>query len=256
MPNTTAVRTAQVGAASFFAGKNAIINGGFDIWQRGTSVTGGNNVYTADRFSTFTDSETRTVSRQVTGDTTNLPNIQYCARFSRPSGNTGTGRLMLGGCIETSATIPFVGQTVTMSFYARAGANFSASSSNLSVILQYGTGTDQNVFVGFTGNTNLVNTTKTLTTTWQRFSVTATVPTSATQLGYQVGYTPTGTAGAADYYEITGWQLELGSVPTTFTRAGHTRRGVSRLPEVLLPHRRRKWKHYGCGIRTSWLWFF
>jgi hypothetical protein len=49
MPNTTAVRTAQVGAAPFFAGKNKIINGDFGVWQRGTSIAT-TNAYTADRW--------------------------------------------------------------------------------------------------------------------------------------------------------------------------------------------------------------
>jgi hypothetical protein len=142
--------------------------------------------------------------------------------MQRPASNTGTGRLIIGSGLETANSIPLIGKPVTLSFYARAGANFSESANGLYARLQYGTGTDQNVFVGFTGNTSLVNETKTLTATWQRFSITGTFPANANQIGYQFGYTPTGTAGAADYFEITGVQLEIGSIATPFSRATGT----------------------------------
>ena len=37
--------------------------------------------------------------------------------------------------LETINTIPYVGKTVTLSFYARAGANFSPTSSGLTVFI-------------------------------------------------------------------------------------------------------------------------
>jgi hypothetical protein len=46
--------------------------------------------YVADRWSGYAGVAGRTVTRQVTNDTTNLPNIQYCARVQRDSGNTNT----------------------------------------------------------------------------------------------------------------------------------------------------------------------
>lgn len=36
-----------------FSRKNLLINGGFDVWQRGTSFTGADNVFTADRWRFF-----------------------------------------------------------------------------------------------------------------------------------------------------------------------------------------------------------
>jgi hypothetical protein len=206
------------------AGKNAVIDGGMDIWQRGTSIalaasTG--TTYTADRWCTQTGAnQAITISRQVTGDTTNLPNIQYALRYQRNSGQTGTGTLSFIQNIETINTIPFVGKQVTVSFYARAGANFSSPSNLLSFTLITGTGTDQNAFSTFTNQANAIGVGDSLTTTWQRFSHTATLGTSITQLALDFAYAPTGAAGANDYFDITGVQLELGSTATTFSRAG------------------------------------
>ena len=205
------------------AGKNAIINGGFDIWARGTSGTANSSSsgagYNADRWQNFASGTAITVARQVTSDTTNLPSIQYCSRVQRNSGQTSTGVIYNVQTAETLNSIPLVGKQVTLSFYARAGANFSATSNTLSFQVVYGTGTDQNLF-SFTGSTAAFSSSGTLTTTWQRFQATGTISTTATELGVNIFYTPTGTAGANDYYEVTGIQLELGSVATNFSRAG------------------------------------
>jgi hypothetical protein len=208
--------------APFVAGKNAIINGGLDIWQRGTSFTSpASGTFTADRWNSInTGAATTTITRQTTSDTTNLPFIQYCIRYQRTSGQTNTGNLYLTYGMENSNSTPFIGKTVTVSFYARCGANFSPTSSVIQVRGISGTGTDQNINNGFTGNIDFISSTATLTTTWQRFTYTGTVSSSATQLGFYVFSAPTGTAGANDYYEVTGVQLELGAVATPFARAG------------------------------------
>ena len=196
---------------------NAVINGGMDIWQRGTSFTA-NTGYTADRWYKSAVAG-RTYTRQTTSDTTNLPTIQYCLRASRDSGNTATDNIVLSSSLESVDAQKFVGQTVTLSFYARKGANFSPTSSNIIARLYSGTGTDQNVEVSYTGSAAVINQSAVLTTTWQRFQYTATVGTTATELAVWFASVPVGTAGAADYFEITGIQLELGSIASTFKRA-------------------------------------
>jgi hypothetical protein len=210
---------------SVAAGKNAVIGGGMDIWQRGTSVAISTIGYTADRFVTWsTGGAATTTSRQATNDTTNLPSIEYCARVQRNSGQTITNAIAYQSSFETVNSIPLVGKTVVFSFYARAGANFSATSNALSYAVLTGTGTDQNV-TSYTGSAAPINATATLTTTWQRFQGTATLSSSAKEVGIQISYTPTGTASTNDYFEITGVQLELGSTATTFSRAGGTIQG-------------------------------
>ena len=134
------------------AGKNAFINSNFGVWQRGTSVSvsaSATATYTSDRFALTTQaSQASTVSRQTTNDTTNLPTIQYCARVQRNSGQTGTGAMIFGQSLETSNSVRYAGQSVILSFYARAGSNYSPTSSALSANIYTGTGTDQTFISG------------------------------------------------------------------------------------------------------------
>ncbi len=205
---------------------NYAINGAQEIWQRGTSFAVAGATYTSDRWQGSRSGVAgMTISRQATNDTTNLPFIQYCSRVQRDSGNTNTTILYLGSSFESEQTRNLQGQTVVVSFYARAGANYSAGSSILESTLAYGTGTNQNIFSGLTGQSTVVSKNNTLTTTWQRFQMTGTVSATATQLALYFVFTPSGTAGANDYYEITGIQLEQGAIATTFKRAGGTIQG-------------------------------
>jgi hypothetical protein len=206
------------------AGKNICINGGFDIWQRGTSIGSGTvHGYSADRWVLQRGgwASGATISRQA-----GLGAIQYCARVQRNSGNTDTGGINIQTSFETSNSIPFAGQVVTLSFWARAGANYSGGSNQLGCNVYSGTGTDQNTdATGFTGSTTPITSAVTLTTSWQKFIFNGTVPSNSTQLGMMFNYAPTGTAGVSDYFEITGIQLELGSAATPFSRSGGTIQG-------------------------------
>ena len=212
---------------------NPVINGGMDIWQRGTSisVSASSTPYTADRWQISTGAnQASTVSRQATGDTTNLPNVQYAARVQRNSGQTGTGSIAFVQSFETTNSIPLAGKAVTVSFYARKGADYSASSSALGLDFISGTGTDQNrIAAGYTGNANVFSNAVTLTTSWQRFVFTGTVPATATELATYFIFTPTGTASTNDYFELTGVQIDLGtytaSSAPTFRRSGGTLAG-------------------------------
>jgi hypothetical protein len=224
--NTATTQQNTGGAVSpYIAGKNFVINGGMDIWQRGTSFANPNNGYTTDRW-LGSQATAGTITRVATGDTTNLPNIQYALRYQRTSASTSTAQLNIIQNFESVNSIPLAGKTVTLSFYARKGANYSPTSSLLGVVLPTGTGTDQNYYTaGYTGSADTINSSATLTTTWQRFTYTATLPVTTTETAVYFYAAPTGTAGAADYYEITGIQLEVGSVATAFTRAGGTIQG-------------------------------
>jgi hypothetical protein len=203
---------------------NPILNSSYQVWQRGTSIAigGGALGYTADRWQGITVSNGAvTVSRQATGDTTNLPNVQYALRWQRNSGQTGTGSQGIFYSSESINSIPFAGKPVTLSFYARCGANFSATSNLLSAALETGTGTDENIvtangFGGYTGKATPASGNATLTTTWQRFTYTGTLASTVTEFGLKFFMNSTGTAGANDWFEITGVQVDVGSVALPF----------------------------------------
>ena len=118
--------------------------------------------------------------------------------------------------------LDLVEQTVTVSFWAKAGANYSGGS--LSIKLSTGTTADQSAgtfsagpCTGYTGNQAAINTTQAITTTFTKYTFTSSaIQAGALSMGLGIGYTPTGTAGADDNVYITGVQLEKGSTATSF----------------------------------------
>jgi hypothetical protein len=120
-----------------------------------------------------------------------------------------------------------MGKTITFSFYARAGANYSSASNALSVKVDTGTGTDQSIINTWTGGASAIggDKTATLTTTWQRFTYTGTASATGNQLGFYFSYTPVGTAGANDWFEVTGVQIDIGSVALPFRTYAATIQG-------------------------------
>ena len=209
---------------------NPVINGGMDIWQRGTSIAMTGSTYGPDRWLCYRGASGSTVTRQTVSDTTNLPNIQYATRLQRDSGNTSTTDIYFSNSFETVNSIPFAGKTITYSFYARRGANYSHASQAISTYVSTGTGTDQNrITAGYAGANDIINQQTPLTTTWQRFAYTATVPTTSTEIATWFTFTPVGTAGANDWVEITGVQIDIGtytaSTAPTFRRTGGTIQG-------------------------------
>jgi hypothetical protein len=78
---------------------------------------------------------------------------------------------------------------------------------------------------GYSGSTSFISQNASLTTTWQRFTYSGTAAATATQLGVIFIATPTGTAGANDWFEITGVQLEAGPAATPFRRNANSIQG-------------------------------
>lgn len=205
------------GSFSALSNRNKIINGDIRIAQRGTTyaLTTSYAYGSVDRWAFVMATSAAGVANQVASG---LTGFQYALKLGRNSGSALTNYIGAIQALETINSIPLQGKTVTFSFYAKAGANFSASGSTIIAKLGSGTGTDQSTatFGTWTGATDVVSTTPSITTSWVRYQFTGTVPSGCTQLGIQFAYTPTGTAGADDNVYITGVQLEEGNVATPF----------------------------------------
>ena len=199
------------------AGKNKIINGDMNIWQRGTSfASAANGSYSADRFKyAFDGSGTATISQQAfTAGAAPVAGYesQYFLRHLVTSAGSTTFTQIFQP-IEDVRT--FAGQTVTFSFWAKAD---SARSSFIYAEQNFGSGGSATVQYLSMGSASL-------TTSWQRFSFTValssisgkTIGTNS-QLNF---YIRCGTALNAST-DIWGVQLEYGSKATPFETATGT----------------------------------
>lgn len=230
--------------------RQAIINGNFDVWQRGTSFSqavlgdaGNRYGYTADRwYNQFyggvgnSGDYTVTVSQQAfTLGQTDVPNEpKYFHRVAITGVATlgsNTGVLITTQKIESVRTL--AGKKATVSFYAKADVNRT-----IGVVLSqnFGTGGSPSAHVEATESTT-VN----LTTSWQKFTVTFNVPSiSGKTLGTTAGTdclelafvyykqdnnvyaVPSGAIGAhaASTYDIAQVQLCAGDVALPFQPKG------------------------------------
>ena len=146
--------------------RNRIINGNFDFWQRGTSFT--SIGYGADRWGHFPIGTTHTVTRQpFTLGQTAVPGepTYFCRTVVITSSGAGN-YAVLAQRIEDVRT--FAGQQVTVSFWAKVDAT-----KNIAVELfqQFGTGGSPSAEVTAIGTTKV-----SIGTSWQKVTVTATVP--------------------------------------------------------------------------------
>jgi len=192
------------------AGKNALINGGMDIWQRGTSFTNSTS-YAADRWTMYAPTTT------ITQETSVVPTG---FRYSMKIAATASTLPYISQVVETLNAVQFAGQTVTLSAY------FSASvATTMGFALGYSTSVDNPAAGTWTYIASTGSATGAAGTggAFNRISVQYNVPSTAKSFIITV-YPSANIANGTNLY-VTGFQMEVGSVATAFSRAGGTLQG-------------------------------
>lgn len=207
--------------------RNAIINGEFNVWQRGGGAFTTAGTYGADQWATAAVGSTYSASRQsfTLGNTIPGYEPQYFHRTVVTSA-AGAGNLIaMQNKIEGVRS--FAGQTVTLSFWAKADA-----SKNIAVefVQSFGTGGSPSADVTAIGSQLVA-----LTTSWKRYAITVSIPSiSGKTLGtgnndfltffFWMDAGSSFAARAASLgqqsgtFDFWGVQLEAGSYETPFER--------------------------------------
>ena len=194
---------------------NAIINGDFDIWQRGTSQTAA-GYGSADRWTVGLVGSGVTFNQQTftLGQTAVPDNPVYYSKASVGSIAGAGNYALIEQRIEGVQT--FAGTTATLSFWAKAD---TAKNMAVEFVQNFGTGGSPSTQV-----TGINVTTIALTTAWTKYFFNVTVPSIT---GKTLG------SGGNDYLNLIFW-LEAGSTYNARTNSLGQQGGVFEISHVQL----------------------
>lgn len=204
--------------------RNGFLNGTAQIAQRGTAFNnvGTSVVQTVDGWTAWKGGAVNGMNVLQESGAATADGVFYknLLRVQRTAANTDLNLMTIANIIPSSDMPRYAGKTVTLSFVARAGANFTSFNGGPNPQFVTGTGTDEGSAVlkagTWAGAALPFSLTQPLTTTLTRYSYTFSIAANAKEGAFQIANFPTGTAGANDYFEIGGLQLEVGSQATPY----------------------------------------
>ena len=199
---TVAEQRALIGAGR----RNLVMNGGFDVWQRGTTVTPASNTYqnfTADRWSAY-------FGGTYTQQQTTLPNGDYVNYFRGVLGTTGGNRININNFIENGNRL-ISGKEVTITFWLKT----SVIDSQINVKLQTTNGSNFSSYI-LVANRYIES-----STSWKKYEITLRCNDDIANIGARphVLFEIDGVDGSwanGTTFEIAQVQIELGKVATPF----------------------------------------
>ena len=193
---------------------NALINGNFDIWQRGTSFSTSAQ-YNADRWWLSHNATTANVSRQTQGDQYG----QYCARLTLTTKGGGFTDFAMIQPLETRDSYSLRGKTVVFSMMMRRNSTFNAGNARINIY--QGTGTDEPaVATGRIDRFRDISYDELYTDKWVQVWVRAFIETDSNQVGVVIRINDTNVPNGS-YIEVRQVQLHVGSYPKLYQPRSH-----------------------------------
>lgn len=198
------------------AGKNAVINGGFDIWQRGTSFVNPAG-YFVDRFTTLGSISNITFSQQTTGAPSGS---RYILRATATGASAYSTVCQM---IETNNVVALQGLNATYTIKLRVNSTFNATGLIMklqkSATVDAGTGaTWTDISTNSIALASLPTTAGTSTATYYTGTITAAIPNDGTANSLRIIVDFNGGSANGSIVEYAQAQLEAGSTATPFSR--------------------------------------
>ena len=208
--NSSASTGVSWAGPSVAAGKNLVINGGFDIWQRGTSAANPFGYACADRW--FLASTAATTFSQ---ETSIVPS--GCVYSLKITANAITNAQVYQA-IETLNAQPYAGKTITFSGYFQSSVTPTVGlgvdyATTVDATITGGTWTNITASSGGSGTAGA--------SSFTRITGTYAIPSNAKSIRVYFNANLSNT----NILYVGAIQTELGSVPTAFSRAGGTLQG-------------------------------
>jgi hypothetical protein len=180
--------------------QNYIINGGMDIWQRGTSFN--LSGYTADRWAFYYP----TGSGTLTMESTIVPSgFNHSVKIVQTG---ATGAISLLQSIESLNSKPLAGKTLTISAYV-----YGTVPTDFLIAMRADAEVDKTPIGSWTSI--VASTTQTVGSNWTKITATGVVPANANTI--RADFAALSPSLSQPFY-VTGFQVEEGSYATPFRR--------------------------------------
>ena len=199
--------------------RNLIINGAMQVAQRGTSRSFGSSYNALDRWATGEYQQAGHEQVSVTDSSVPVKKAIRVTSSNTTEAASGT-RMAVGQMVESQDCDFLAGKTVTLSFWIRFSASTVTGTDN-GFYYQLGEYDSVDPNLQITGATRTNQTyiaNGSYPTTWTKYTKTITCASTMKNLGARFLFIDTfNTTNNSDvWYEITGVQLEVGSVATPF----------------------------------------